>query len=208
MLRRRGRAHPRRDRRRPGGRDRRQHDFTSALLSGGFRIGYKNALSGRLALFGGDLPSSVGAELGVVVSALADGGPLVPFAGARIAAALPIDDDIYADGGLRQTLVIPIGLTRRLDAHWQGLIELGGIGALSEARGVLDRMIDAGDARRGGEPDGDNRALVQRHVRRDPPGRPVSSRREASARRSAPSLLASGPVVTPTAQVFGVSGPA
>jgi len=121
--------------------------FASDSISGGFRLGYKNALSGRLALFGGagaffiEGQQSVGADLGLVVSARADGGPLVPYAGARIAAALPIDDDLYAGGGLSQTLVIPIGLARRLDAHWQGLIELGGVGALSEARSGLDRTV-------------------------------------------------------------------
>ena len=121
--------------------------FSSSSVSGGFRLGYKNALSGHLAVFAGagaffiEGQQSAGADLGLVLSALDDDRPQVPSVGARLAAAIPIDSDLYSGGGISQTLVIPIGLARRLDAHWQGLIELGGVGALSEGRFGSDRTV-------------------------------------------------------------------
>jgi hypothetical protein len=75
--------------------------FSGDSLAGGFRLGYKISPSGRLAVLAGtgafftEAGSSAGLDLGVVVSARAGGKPMVPYAEARLLAAIPIDHDLY-----------------------------------------------------------------------------------------------------------------
>lgn len=114
--------------------------FSKNSVAGGFRLGYKLAPSARLAVITGagaffmDGATSAGVDLGAVTSAHEDGRPVVPYAGVRLAGALPVDHGLYDGGGISETLTIPIGAAARLGAHWQGLVELGGMAALSEGR--------------------------------------------------------------------------
>jgi hypothetical protein len=121
--------------------------FSSNSLAGGFRLGYKIAPSGRLAVLAGagafftEAGSSAGADLGVIVSARANGRPVIPYAGARLSAAIPADHGLYERSGTSGTLTIPIGVSRRLGAHWQALLELGGVGAISKGELYDDGSI-------------------------------------------------------------------
>jgi hypothetical protein len=123
--------------------------FTGNSVSGGFRLGYKRAPWRRLALLAGagafflDGQSSVGADLGAVVSAGEDELPVVPYGGARLSTAIPIDGELYDGGGISETLTIPIGVARRLGAGWQGALEIGGIAMLGRGRfGYTDGTIE------------------------------------------------------------------
>jgi len=122
--------------------------FSKNEVAGGFRLGYKLAPSARLAVLAGAgaffierLPSA-GLDLGAVVSLRQSSETVVPYTGLRLAGAIPIDSDLYSGGGLSQTMTIPIGVSVRLGPRWQGMAELGGLGALSEARSGTSGMVE------------------------------------------------------------------
>jgi hypothetical protein len=108
----------------------------------GLEVRYKRAMSAHVALLAGlgtrlslhgDTSTLGGADVGAILSTPL-GHDLTIYSAARVGVTIPLHSDVFVYGGIGETLAIPIGLVRRFDAHWQGMIEVGGLGQLDEGR--------------------------------------------------------------------------
>jgi hypothetical protein len=119
-----------------GGRQEVGVDATTLIaaegIGAGLKLAYKIAPWERLAFTAGagaffaENVNSYGADLGAIVSGR-DGPGFVPYTAVRVSAAT-------AAGNPSETLTVPIGVSKKLDGNWRAMIELGGVGALSQLK--------------------------------------------------------------------------
>jgi hypothetical protein len=119
--------------------------FSKSTLIGGFKLAYKKQARPHLAfvagpglMFGGDSGKRIalGADVGAIVSTEL-GTDATLYGALRFSFAMPARSDVYATGGLSEALVLPIGVAYPFGNGARVLGEVGGIGALTQARDAM-----------------------------------------------------------------------
>ncbi len=116
------------------------------VIAGG-KVAYKRGLSPNVAVVVGagathgndSIGSTVGADVAMIASTRAPGAQL--YSSARLAVAVPVHSDVFADGGVDEAAFVALGLALPVDAHTRLFAEAGGIGSIAEIHQNYDTTL-------------------------------------------------------------------